>query len=265
MTPELRFLLCACSVGDAPATPDAPLDIDRLVRLAWLHRVSPLVHAHRERLGLPAEARGLFRKATMATLHRNLQLAAELKIALRALTAADIPVILLKGAHLMDAVYGNPALRPMSDIDLLIRPEDAPGAVGALAEAGYHADAREAAHSNRMDRDIRLAKAGVHALVIEVHSDLNRSTRHHWFPMDDLWARSLPYALDGEAARALSPEDNAVFLCAHAVPHVFAQLIWLRDIAGLLTQGLDGEALMRAARAARAVRAVRPESGWRMR
>ena len=33
MTPELRFLLCACSVGDAPATPDAPADIERLVRL----------------------------------------------------------------------------------------------------------------------------------------------------------------------------------------------------------------------------------------
>jgi hypothetical protein len=233
-----------------------PQDGRRLLRLAWFHRVSPLVYEHRERLGLTDEEAAPYRKAALETLHRNLQLAAELRIALRALAAADVPVMLLKGAHLMDAVYHNPALRPMSDLDLLVRPESAARAVAALSDAGFRPDGGKSGAVARADREIRLAKSGVHELAIELHTSLNRPTRHHWFPMESLWERSVTFAVDGAPARALCPEDNLVFLCAHAVPHVFAQLIWLRDIAGLTAQGVDGIALRTAARAAHALRAV---------
>jgi hypothetical protein len=253
---EIRFLLAACSVADHCAAPPRPEDRGRLSRLAWFHRVSPLVYEHRERLGLTDEEAALYRKAALETLHRNLQLAAELRIALRALVSADVPVILLKGAQLMDAVYHNLALRPMSDLDLLVRPEGAAKAVVALSDAGFHADGRKAGFTDRADREIRLEKSGVHKLAIELHTSLNRPTRHHWFPMELLWERSVVWDAEGAPARALCPEDNLVFLCAHAVPHVFAQLIWLRDIAGLMAQGMDGGALRSAARAAHAVRAV---------
>jgi len=255
-SPELRFLLAACSVGGASSAPEPPADSERLARLAWFHRVGPLVYERRAWLGLDVDAAEPFRRMALATLHRNLQLAAELKTARRALSEAGVPVILLKGAHLMDAVYRNPALRPMSDLDLLIRPEDAARACHALAAAGFHADPRKAAFTGRIDREIRLDKSGVHDLHIELHTDLNRPTRHHWFPMDALWERSIAYVLDGEPARALSAEDNAVFLAAHAVPHAFGQLIWLRDIAGLMAAGLDGDELARAASEAHARRAV---------
>ena len=232
---EVNVLISACYVGAEPPALSAGLvDPRLLLRLAVFHRVASLVYENAERLGLPAESGVAFKAAAMATLHRNLQFAAELKIALAALASANVPVILLKGAHLMDAVYHNLALRPLSDLDLLVQPQDASRAVRALRDVEYVADPRKAAFGLAADREIRLDKSGVHDVIVELHTDLNRPTRHHWFPMDEIWERSEEYPFEGVPARALSPADNLTFLCAHAVPHAFSQLIWLRDIAGIL-------------------------------
>ncbi|HEY3267737.1 MAG TPA: nucleotidyltransferase family protein [Armatimonadota bacterium] len=261
LSAEVRFLLAACCVGPIPPPSPHRIDPSRLLRLAQFHRVAGLVYESRERLPLPPDAVAPFRAATMATLHRNLQFAAELKLALHALNAAGAPVILLKGAHLMDAVYHNPALRPLSDLDILVRPEHAQTAMEALRAVDYATDPRRAAFGLRSDGEARLEKSGVHDLVIELHTTLNRATRHHWFPMDALWRRSEAYAFEGVPARVLCPADNLCFLCAHAVPHLFSQLSWIRDIAGvweMLSGASDspGEDLMQAACDASARRAV---------
>lgn len=255
LSPEIGVLIAACFVGADPPTPSAgAIDPKLLLRLAIFHRVASLVYEHRSRLALPSECVESFRAATMATLHRNLQFSAELSIALKALDSADVPVILLKGAHLMDAVYHNLALRPLSDLDLLVRPSDAKSAVRALLDVGYTVDSRKAAFGMVADREIRLDKSGVHDLIIELHTNLNRPTRHHWFPMDAIWERTREYEVNGAPARTLCGADNLTFLCAHAVPHAFSQLIWLRDIAGLLP--VDADELKRAAGESRTVKAV---------
>ncbi len=51
-----------------------------------------------------------------------------------------IPVILLKGAALAPLVYRGIALRPMADLDLLIRRSDLSSAEGALCQLGYVPD-----------------------------------------------------------------------------------------------------------------------------
>ncbi|MCP4365035.1 MAG: nucleotidyltransferase family protein [Planctomycetes bacterium] len=48
-----------------------------------------------------------------------------------------MPVILLKGAHLAQVVYSNIALRPMGDIDILVKKNDLPKAKELLLELGY--------------------------------------------------------------------------------------------------------------------------------
>ncbi|HEY3414036.1 MAG TPA: nucleotidyltransferase family protein [Armatimonadota bacterium] len=252
---EVSVLISSCYLGEEPpALPPGLPDHHLLLRLAVFHRVASLVHENAKRLDLSADSAEAFKAAAMATLHRNLQFAAELKIALAALAAANVPVILLKGAQLMDAVYHNLALRPLSDLDLLVQPQDASQAVHALRDAGYVPDARKAAFGLAADREIRLDKSGVHDVTIELHTDLNRPTRHHWFPVDEFWERSEEYPFEGVPARALSPADNMAFLCAHAVPHAFSQLIWLRDIAGLLPMVPGGFA--ETAHRSRARRAV---------
>ena len=49
----------------------------------------------------------------------------------------DIPVIVLKGAHLAEIVYGNVALRNMGDIDLLAQKKDLVRIQEKFIEKGY--------------------------------------------------------------------------------------------------------------------------------
>ncbi len=61
----------------------------------------------------------------------------ELAQVVRACNDAGVPVILLKGAHLAEAVYGNIALRPMVDVDLLVKQADLMRVHDILIGQGY--------------------------------------------------------------------------------------------------------------------------------
>ena len=56
---------------------------------------------------------------------------------LAALGAAGVTPIVLKGAYLAEGVYRNPALRPMNDVDLLVRQADLSAAQRSLLDLGY--------------------------------------------------------------------------------------------------------------------------------
>jgi hypothetical protein len=71
------------------------------------------------------------------TALRTLRLQGLLHRALPALASAQIPVILLKGASLAHRIYPDPALRPMSDVDILIRPGDRARAWDGLTALGF--------------------------------------------------------------------------------------------------------------------------------
>jgi hypothetical protein len=58
---------------------------------------------------------------------------------MRAFTDAEIPSLMLKGAFLGEAVYGDPGRRPARDIDLLVAPGDLRAAVEIAMGAGYDA------------------------------------------------------------------------------------------------------------------------------
>lgn len=55
----------------------------------------------------------------------------------RVLAGAGIPVLPLKGVDLAFATYPDPSCRPMSDVDLLVSPDDYRGAVEVLRAEGF--------------------------------------------------------------------------------------------------------------------------------
>ncbi|MFB0564680.1 MAG: nucleotidyltransferase family protein, partial [Candidatus Aminicenantaceae bacterium] len=68
---------------------------------------------------------------------KNTLLFEELGKFLGALKKSELQVIVLKGAALASIVYGNLALRPMSDVDLLVKKEDLLGVDEQLRMFGY--------------------------------------------------------------------------------------------------------------------------------
>ncbi len=128
----------------------------------------------------------------------------------------DIPVIVLKGAHLAEVVYGNTALRPMSDVDLLVTKADLPRVEEKLREMGYSPSQRfwleaECATYSHLPPFTKPGAAG-----IEIHWTIGPATNPFKIDVDRLWKRARPAMIAGVEVLVLSPEDLLLYLCLHA-------------------------------------------------
>ena len=87
---------------------------------------------------MPAEVLGFLHEVWTRNRERNERLFAQLREAVAALNSAGIEPMLLKGAAYW-ATLGRPAEhdRILTDLDLLVRPDEAEAAVGALEAAGF--------------------------------------------------------------------------------------------------------------------------------
>ena len=112
-----------------------------MLALATLHDVAPLLYERLANDASPANVPGdvlqRLREIYLMTGARNALLYRELGPVLQALQHDNIPVIVLKGAHLAALVYRHIALRPMSDIDLLVHRSDLERAVAKLHDLGF--------------------------------------------------------------------------------------------------------------------------------
>jgi hypothetical protein len=86
---------------------------------------------------MPAPTIDALRQARMSAAVGYLAQRAALDRLDRLLEKAGIPYAIMKGAHVRECVYPDPALRPASDVDLLIAPADRQRAARVLLDAGY--------------------------------------------------------------------------------------------------------------------------------
>jgi hypothetical protein len=162
----------------------------------------------------------------------------ELGRILRALDEAGVPVIVLKGAALAEAVYGNIALRPMADLDLLVPHESLAPTLAALANLGHLAADTETQDgaAATFENEVMLRKAGPVAVLTEIHWSLLDSPHYqHLLPMSWFWETAIPVRIEGAEVLVLGPEALLMHLCAHlALHHGGRGLLWLHDVAEAL-------------------------------
>lgn len=206
-----------------------------LIEMAARHGVASLLY---KRLKAPTMA-GRIPNRVMERLHSlylnnaacNVRLYEELRVLLLALRTAGIPVLVLKGAYLAMNVYRNIALRPMSDIDILVPKTAARAALKVLQDAGYAllAPATEEAIP-WAGKDMVLRKEG-HHFPVEVHWTL--TDQEIDVNMDEWWERSQTTRIDGIEVGVLSLEHFLLHICLHASYHhsFNISLMPLSDIA----------------------------------
>lgn len=223
----------------AERTAAQPPDWDVVESLALAERVAPLLYHTARREGLlPDEVLQRFHQLYTETGLRNALRFNELKHLLGALSAQKVDAIMLKGVSLAERVYGNIALRPMVDLDLLVRREDVRPALAVLHDAGYLAGETEIAPDAALEfeNEILLRQRDRPDWVIELHWSLFDSPYYQAHLADDaLWAAAEPMMVDGVSTHALSPEHELLHLCGHLVlHHRGAGLLWWNDIAELI-------------------------------
>lgn len=171
----------------------------------------------------------------------------QLRDVLATLRDAGTPVIALKGAYLAEHAYASPALRPMSDLDLLLRGPDVPRAWAALQARGYVASPARAPARHAP----ALLRPG--GLPVELHHTIEPCARPFTLPVDDVWSRAGPALVADTCILAPSPEDVLLHLATHmAHSHVLGAsltsvldvLAWTDRFAGTA----DWDAIVRRAR-----------------
>ena len=215
------------------------VDWKRFVRAALAARVAPLVYATwREEPLLPGPVRRRLRREAFATAYRNAILLHEIEQVVVALQAVGVAPLLLKGAALAPSVYRSIAVRPLADVDVLIRRAQVAAArqtVAGLGFAAARADTRDGA-APAYENELLLIKPGARPVPLELHWSLFDSPFHQQrIDLEPCWRAAVPLRLDGVDARMLDPVSLLVHLCGHLVlHHGGADLLWEHDIFEVL-------------------------------
>jgi len=169
---------------------------------------------------------------------RNLRIYGRLSRILDLMNEADVPVVLLKGSYLARWIYGDIALRPMSDIDLLCRDKDTGAVQEILRGLGYE-EMKNIAQS-RFHEKISLKKASHlppfimnNAVRVEIHTDIFTKAPYETREMERVWETIIPLDVNGLETQSLSLEHQLLHLFFHLHKHLMSgtvTLYWFCDI-----------------------------------
>lgn len=237
-TPEQRSLLAAALLeGEASVRAWAAWRAAATLPLpAGTSRIFPAVYRNLQGRVEPDEWLLRCEAAYQRTRSLNLLQFEGVVPALQALSAAGVDLLLLKGAALVAAQSLDPGLRPMADVDLLVRPKDAARAITTLEGEGWVPAAPVDASRRAIVHSTPLVRPSGTPLDL------------HWRSLegedDDqaFWTAAVPGVLLGEAVRVPGPADQLLHTCVHGLrwdwdsPHH-----WVLDAMTLL--GSSGERL----------------------
>jgi len=201
---------------------------------------------------IPAERLHRLHRLAVVSEFRMLRLEGHLRQVLSVLGEAGIEVVLLKGAALATSVYGSFRDRPMYDLDLLVRPEQADRAWDLLRQAGWIHDAVECptefynGHHHLAPLD---DPAGT-GLSIEIHTAPWRGAVE--LAADTVWMEARRVEVGGQVAWVPRSEHLLLHLASHfAWGHLLRSSAWrtLRDLRQLIAHGaVDWDEVVRIAR-----------------
>ena len=232
------------------------VDWDYVIEKAEQHCIMPLLYSNLSNLCPEAVPDGVMEKLRhnfQAHVWRNLFLTRELVRVLNLLESENIPALPFKGPLLSALAYGNVSLRQFSDLDILVREQDALRAKRFLVSLGYRAQMSQTWMQKvapRLSRKKDLVLVSADGRVrIELHWRL--TGRHFSFPIDTkgFWECLDRESLAGSTVRNLPLNLLLLFLCMHGSRHGWERLAWICDIAELIrgNQNLNWETLLEQA------------------
>lgn len=236
LTPEEQFIL-AClrmefsgsGVAGFPVFDYESFDWDRVYKKSIQWRIAPLLYKILEKLIKsplkncpPLEGAGggqipkhfieKIKVKYLITCVANSAIYKDLAEISEVFGKAGIPFILLKGSHLAQFVYKDIGLRPMGDIDILVKKEDLSKAEELLLQMGYthpvetksHLHLPYFVHSKKMK-------------ALEVHWTITKPIWQFNVDIEGLWERARPVGINGTDVLILSLEDIMLYISMHAV------------------------------------------------
>ena len=255
MTNEFELIWLLSVQADGAPCPDKVsailregiLDWEQVIAVSSREGVAAIVYdrLRKNRLErfVPGPVLSRFESVYYTYSAQNILLFAELKQIIWELEQASVSAITLKGAFLAAVVYENVALRPMKDLDLLVKKQDVAKAVASLKHSGYLpiVDVKQQlkdpfAYSVTLQKE----NAGINTGVsLDLHWHILNTS---WLmglsagscDMQRIWEAAQPVVINDIRILALSPEDLLICLAVNAFTHCYQRIILLVDFVMVL-------------------------------
>jgi hypothetical protein len=260
---EEEVLLCCArehldedSVKQLNALLQKDIEWSYLLRLARDHWVTPLLYWHLNAIDNRAVPRSVMQELEEDFQHnckRVLFFIGELRQMVELFAASGIRVLPYKGVVLAQYAYENVALRAFSDLDLLIDQRDLHTIKALLLSIGYEPSAKLTETQERIVLSNR-EYAFKHSFR-GTHVEVRWAVWKEGFSLTSiqmgLWERAVPTMLFDTDMLIMPPEDTLLLACVDATKHLWQDLQWICDVAGLIQAHteLNWNALLERARA----------------
>ncbi len=258
----LRCVQPACDPPGILALARQQASLSNAIALAEDHGLLPLVADALEKSGafgvIAPEVLRTIQESRRSHLLFGLGLQAELYRIVERFTSQGLESVPVKGPVLSVQAFGNPSLRQYADIDLLVRHQDVFRAIEIMQELGFSGEVSAKMATKKIPGQFLFIREQTRAAV-ELHTERTLRYFPRPLPIDDFLRQKETILLDGQSIAALRPADTLVFICVHGSKHFWEKLLWIADVAGLVTRrtGLNWEQAFDVAAATGAERMVR--------
>jgi hypothetical protein len=235
LTPRLSslFFLCRCLTllyDPAPkqmvwtAMSNNKVNWERVVELANVELVTPALWSGLEKAGLQEvlddEVRSYLSELHSLNCHRNTAIRRQVEEIVRSFNQIGIEPLLLKGAALMFAnTHGDPAVRVMTDVDIMVRKDDLPRVVERISTLGYSTMEREVTDNGCSHHYPPMFRAGEPATV-ELHTRLGDDIDDRMLlTVPEIWRDSIRMSGNGLTCRFMSWSHALFYNVIHSELH----------------------------------------------
>lgn len=239
---------------------NSSIEWNKIIEISTRHEIIPFLYYNLNRLGLqniiPEDIYRILKNSYYINLDRNIRFYRELSSILESTNNAQIDIILLKGVHLIELIYSNPALRAMADIDIFVKEDKLMKLKAIFLQLGYREILKHLSPDYIQKYQLTFGFTKSISPNLSLYIDLHRAlipSRPYKINLPWVWKKTQEKFIDGQKMTFLSFEDTFLFLALHLRGHMRQPLLLksICDIAELLNlyaNILDWEYIQIAAR-----------------
>jgi Uncharacterised nucleotidyltransferase len=173
---------------------------------------------------------------------------------IKALRQANLEVILLKGADIQHRLYGDPEVRPMVDLDVLLGPDDLPRAARVLAGIGYRLAPKyrdpAPGYWQLLGEAVHYINPTDNLLLVDLHWEIGAMMYYYRIPYAPLRRDAQSISYNGSKVYILSSEHLLIHLGLNAHKDLLCAVLRVLDLILLLSrQSVDWRRVMQEAAA----------------
>lgn len=182
-------------------------DFERVLKLAYAHRVSGMVAYCGEKYDLPEETKGRFQAELFKTAARHTAQEREVQELSKCFSDEKIEHCFLKGLKI-SSLYDIPEMRFMLDIDVYVNPEKFDDAIKVMENRGYEKISVD-------EKDCSLSKKPF--LNVDLHRDLKYDFDLGYDFYKNVYERLVP--IENSYEKTMTKEELYVYLLSHTAHH----------------------------------------------